>query len=221
MMKELLDLLEDLRNKCARYQDELNEKFDAEDDIRAGCFGMIYNHATQTQELLNFYYNIWCNPQIFGLKVPETPDELERVRRENGERVFMATRSILFIPTMSSIEFCAKEAIKNENHPLNGWYNNRIASGKLIYLSGIIKETYNKKLITQDEKEKWDCLIDLRNIIVHNNGIADRNKKCRITNDLEIIFEEGKMTQGKLDTFIKSTNLAVDLYYNWIIKCCK
>lgn len=55
----------------------------------------------------------------------------------------------------------------------------------------------------------------MRNIIVHNNGIADKNVKYKI-NDLEIVFEENKMTKGKLDTFVKLTNIAVDLYYSWV-----
>ncbi len=43
-----------------------------------------------------------------------------------------------------------------------------------------------------------------------------KNVKYKI-NDLEIVFEENKMTKGKLDTFVKLTNIAVDLYYSWVL----
>jgi hypothetical protein len=121
----------------------------------------------------------------------------------------------LFIKSLSAIEYCAKETIKDKRHPLHSWYQEQKSKNRRIYLSKIISESYKRGLINKKQKESWDCLIDMRNIIVHNNGIADKNVKYKI-NDLEIVFEENKMTKGKLDTFVKLTNIAVDLYYSWV-----
>jgi hypothetical protein len=220
-MEKLLSQLEHLRNKCEMCQDELNENFNANDDIRAGCFGMIYNHTVQIFELLNFYYQIWDNPKLYGLDIQNMPEKIIKSKKENGERVIMATQCGLFIPTISSIEFCAKEAIKCVNHPLYGWYRNQKRKQKRIHLSGIINESYKKRLITKYEKKKWDCIIHLRNIVVHNNGISDITKKYIMDDDLIIEFNKNKMTQGKLDIFIKLTNMAVELYYKWVVKTTK
>lgn len=213
-MNELLRQLSDLRDKCIKYHDEVNNKLGTDNEIKAGCFSMIHNNVIMTFELLNFYKMIWENPEKFGLKIPRTNEDLERTKKENAERIIEATKC-LFIKSLSSIEYCAKETIKDKKHPLHSWYQKQKSKNGRIYLSGIANKSYKKGLIDEQQKECWDCLIYMRNIIVHNNGIADDDKKYRI-NDLEIIFEKDKMTRGNLDTFVKLTDIAVDLYHCWI-----
>ncbi|ALV63857.1 hypothetical protein ADU37_CDS21600 [Thermococcus sp. 2319x1] len=214
-MNKLLGQLLGLRDKCAKYQDEINNKSERGNGIKAGCFGMIHNYAVATLELLNFYKIVWENPKVLGLEVPRMDEDLERARKENAERIIDATKC-LFIKSLSAIEYSAKEAIKDKEHPLHSWYQEQKSKNRRIYLSGIISESYRMGLVNKKQKEYWDCLIYMRNMIVHNNGVADKNVKYRI-NDLEIVFGENKMTKGKLDTFVKLTDIAVDLYYSWVL----
>ena len=213
-MDTLLGQLLDLRDKCVKYQNEINTKLGS-NDIKVGYFNIIHNHAVATLELLGFYKKIWETPSMFRLEVPKADKDLKRAKKENAERIIEATKC-LFIKSLSAIEYCAKGTIKDKRHPLHLWYQEQKSKNRRIYLSKMISESYKRGLINKKQKESWDCLIDMRNIIVHNNGIADKNVKYSI-NDLEIIFEENKMTKGKLDTFIKLTNIAVDLYYSWVL----
>jgi hypothetical protein len=84
-MNKLLEQLLGLRDKCAKYQDEISNKSERGNCIKAGCFGMIHNYAVATLELLNFYKMMWENPKILGLEVPRMDEDLERARKENKE----------------------------------------------------------------------------------------------------------------------------------------
>ncbi len=215
-MERLLEEVWSLREKCSKFQDEIISIIKADqEDIRVGCFGMIFNQVTQTYELLRLYYEIWRNPSLFGYKIPSNSQEIEQVRKENTERCIMATKW-LFIGALSSIEYSMKETIKlYPKSKIYSWFSNRVKQGKRVYLSGIIEKSVEYGLIDESKKHIWMCLIKVRNTVIHNNAIADENANYQI-GDLIVSFREGQMLRGKLDFFVRLTDVVVNEYYHWL-----
>ena len=122
-----------------------------------------------------------------------------------------------FTHALSSLEYSAKKIIKNIYRNEFQDLKNRLQSGKRVYLSGIMEKSKDSGLITKDDYDRWEGIIYLRNCLVHNNGVADKDKTFTIRT-INIKCENGKMIQGKLDTFYNLTDVSVDLYNDWLHK---
>jgi len=175
---------------------------------------MIFNKATMVAELLSYYFEIWKNPLMHGIKV----EDVKRAREENAERCIEVTKW-LFINSLSAIEYCMKEAMNlHSNHPLAKWYCKQQQQSKRVYLRGIVTTEANSKrigIVKDTDYEFWKCMVDVRNSVVHNNAVADQNTTCQADGAV-ISFVKGKMLRGKIDFFVKLTDKAIDLYYSWI-----
>ena len=215
-MEKLLKQVWNIRNICKEYDKEickiLKIKNNAEDS-RTGCFAMIFNQATLTFELLDYYYGKWDDSNQLPFL---TKEEKQQTIKENGERC-MEISKMLFIASISSIEFSIKKSVllypKSE---LCKFYLEKQKNNKFISFYKIITEK-SKHFITEKEKKSWKFLITVRNNTVHNNSISNKYEKIKINNrDFEI--EKEKMMQGKLDHYILLTTEAIARYYYWIKK---
>ncbi len=208
-MKLLLNQVATLRKKSKQYKDEITQLLDipqSDSDPRHNCFSDIFNNLTLTLELLSYYHSIWSNPPI---KV--TQEEIVRKKQKNAERCIIILKW-LYIQTLSSIEYNIKESVKlyGDKSPAS----NLIKNNSRIYLGTIINNSFKDELINNDEIKDWKKLIFIRNCIVHNNAISDRDKSFTI-NGLNVVTHENKMMQGKLNFFAVLTEVAIDRYFTW------
>jgi len=205
--EEVLIFTEKLQKKASEYNDEIARLLSCQiSELPAGLFGMIFNTLTLKLELLECYYNIWSKlTQANCLLIDEN-------RKQNAERVLLIQK-MTFISIMSSIEFCFKEYIKNFPNKIGDCKNSK----EIIFLSKIIKNSKNKFVITNNDFEKWQGLIKLRNVLVHNNAIAERTEKYEYPNCI-LLFESGKMIKGDLKLFPCLLNQLLDLSKEWILK---
>lgn len=126
------------------------------EQLQAGL-SMLHNHAIMCLELLNYYMILWKD----GSTV--LPNELESLRQENGRRVIAATKG-MFLLCLSSIEFSMKHALRINSHPLE-------KSRKKIKFFNLIEESHKKKLVANDDFNRWQGVINIRNSVIHNNAI--------------------------------------------------
>lgn len=204
-MKEVVDYIDQIRTKLSEYGDWL-DKFN---NKLFNGFNAIFNGVTLTLELLNFYYEIWGSCRASG----SSPEEVENLRRENAERVIMITKWA-FVHAMSIIEFSIKNAVKIINPSILKSIEKRKSSGGkrvFIYLRDIVEELKKKGCICEKVYRGWDAVINIRNLVVHNNAIADRNKVLHV-GDLEIELKEGEMVKRELDFFVMLIDHAVENY---------
>ena len=210
-MQELIRQLIAIRDTCQQYgkalESRLGENIIA-NDPRCGCFAMIFNFSTLNLELIDHYVGFWGRP-FMG-----SEEDAERLREENRQRCIEQTK-MLFSGSMSSIEFCAKESIKLHPQSAFGQSIVLLARKKRIYLSDVIKESSNKGLISKQEEDKWDRLIWLRNLLVHNNGVADKDDTY-VIDSVTVNLKNGTMIQGNLEIFSSLVESSVELYNSWI-----
>ena len=205
-MTEILKSIADIRERLKEYGDW----FAKAKPTLPNAFNMIFNHTTMTLELLNYYYGIWSRtpPGV-------NEAEIERMRRENAERVLEVTKWA-FVFALSSMEHVLKELLKADERVASAQHLQRLRrtllAGRRVYLSTIVKSCREAEIISDEQHEVWKCLIEVRNAVVHNNAIADRDVVYRV-GDLTVTFSKGRVLRGKLDFFVRLLKAAVEHYY--------
>ena len=203
---EILKSIADIRERLKEYGDW----FAKAKPMLPNAFNMIFNHTTMTLELLSYYYGIWSRaPPSVG------EEEIKRMKKENAERVLEVTKWA-FVFALSSMEHSLKELLKADEHATSAQHLQRLRrtllAGGRVYLSTIAKSCRKAGIISDEQHGVWRCLIEVRNAVVHNNTIADRDVKYRV-GDLTVTFSRGKMLRGKLDFFVRLLEAAVEHYH--------
>ena len=196
-----------IRDKLEKYGEWL-ENFNK--NVFNG-FNAVYNALTLTLELLNYYYNVWTSYDVSRL----SPDEIDRLRKENAERVIEITRWA-FVHTMSIIEFSIKNSLEFINPSILRSIRTRKSKGRKhkrvhIHLRDIIKELKRRRCIGDDVYNNWLVLIEIRNLVVHNNTIADSDKVLYI-GGMNIQLVKNQMLKGELNFFVKLIDHAIESY---------
>ena len=169
---------------------------------------MIFNTLTLGLELLNFYYTTW------GKTSQTNCTSVEEAKTQNDERVILIQKMI-FIATMSAIEFCFKKYINQFPHKIGDCRNRQ---GR-VYLSRITKESEDNSIINTT-LIGWQGMIELRNSLVHNNGIAEKTENYTYPN-CTLTLENGKMTRGNLKLFPYLIDWLLDSSKEWITEMNK
>jgi hypothetical protein len=151
-------------------------------------------------ELLSHYMNIWS-------KVPSALiTDPDRMLRENTERVMTLTKA-MYVLSISGMEFSARNAILTFRKipPQSG----------RVHLRKILAESAKAGLIDSETANRWEGIIEVRNMIVHNNGISDISKTYFYPNGPTISLNAGRMTRGNLMIFAELTLWTVQAYSDW------
>lgn len=85
-----------------------------------------------------------------------------------------------------------------------------------------MKELKERECISGEVYSNWVTLIGIRNLVVHNNAIADEDKVLRV-GDIETRLKEGQMLKGELGFFVKLIDYAIESYRHMLeaLPSCK
>lgn len=174
---------------------------DRENDFRSMCFWNIHNRAVMTKEIVDFY---------FGLleKVEDNPD----LRTEILERIVTVTRD-MFVDTVSSIEKASKDCLWNYRE--SSMKERALKGSNHLYLRNIMSVSLEEGLISQGDFEDWDNIILMRNLVTHNNSVADRSKLFTI-DGVRFSMRPQRMMKGGMNTFVVLTRRITVLSYEWL-----
>jgi hypothetical protein len=199
-VKDIFDVLNQVRTRTAELNDALSLKHKlSSGDAPIGAFNMVNQFAVVATELLTHYAAAWES-------IPASAVDADR-RQEWAERLTTITKSA-FILGMSAIEFSAKQAVLG--HP------GKVAPPKgRAYLRAIIRNSKTVGLVTSVDEDGWSGLIEIRNILVHNNGIADTNATHAFPGGPTIQLTAGAMTKANLRFFPELTLWAVEAFGRW------
>ena len=171
-----------------------------QNDFRSMCFYNIHNRGVLTRELVTLLEKSVRPFQEDDLEIQET------------ERVIIVTRG-LFTDTMSSIEKAAKDCLPA--YWMNDIKEKALEKNTYLYLRNIISASAEKGLITKEQHANWESLFLMRNLVLHNNSVADRSMIYQV-DDLKISMRPDRMMKGPTVTFVKLSEKAVELFYNWL-----
>jgi len=193
-MDNIIKLYSELRGIAERNGSKLAQELAiSPNEAPLDFFAMVHNDITLTTELL-IYYNR-CRGSIKIL--PET----EGIPKdENGERL-VRIQKWAFISIMSSFEVTAKKIALKETSTF-GAFKGR------PYLKKIMQRSFDKGLISQENLHLWKGAIELRNLLVHNNGISEKTA-CYEYPEVTIQINSDRETQGSL--------ISLGLLIKWLL----
>ena len=183
----------------AEYVD--NEIADRENDFRSMCFWNIYNRAVMTKEIVTFYTRTW-----------EKIDVPTDLGPEITERIVTVTKD-LFVDTVSSIEKASKDCVNA--YKLSGLRDRSMIGKSYLYLRNIISSSVELGYTTEDDGKEWDNILLMRNLVTHNNSVADRSMVFEV-NGLRISMRPNRMMKGPSNTFVVLTDRVTDLFNEWL-----
>lgn len=202
MNNEILNQIVQLREKAHNHGEEVAKLIGAQpSEIPVGVFGMIFNKLTLGLELLSYYYDAWEKA------IHTKYSSVEEAKQENAQRVILIQKMI-FLDAMSSIEFCLKEYIKKSPQKISSFTDR-------IYLRRIMKQSETQGVISNPEFTLWEGTIELRNALVHNNGVSEKTRTYNYPS-CNLNLQKGKMIQGNLKLFPNLIDWLLDSIKYWI-----
>lgn len=194
--------LDDFLVKVKGYAEFVdNEIADRENDFRSMCFWNIYNRAVMTKEIVTFYTKAWENMDV--------PIDLGP---EITERIVTVTRD-MFVDTVSSIEKASKDCVNA--YKLSGLKERSMVGKSYLYLRTIISSSVDMGYTTESQGQEWDDILLMRNLVTHNNSVADRSKVFEVEG-LKISMRPNRMMKGPSNTFVVLTYRVTELFKEWL-----
>ena len=194
--------LDDFLVKVKGYAEFVdNEIADRENDFRSMCFWYIYNRAVMTKEIVTFYTKAWENMDV--------PIDLGP---EITERIVTVTRD-MFVDTVSSIEKASKDCVNA--YKLSGLKERSMVGKSYLYLRTIISSSVDMGYTTESQGQEWDDILLMRNLVTHNNSVADRSKVFEVEG-LKISMRPNRMMKGPSNTFVVLTDRVTELFKEWL-----
>ena len=194
--------LDDFLVKVKGYAEFVdNEIADRENDFRSMCFWNIYNRAVMTKEIVTFYTKAWENMDV--------PIDLGP---EITERIVTVTRD-MFVDTVSSIEKASKDCVNA--YTLSGLKERSMVGKSYLYLRTIISSSVDMGYTTESQGQEWDDILLMRNLVTHNNSVADRSKVFEVEG-LKISMRPNRMMKGPSNTFVVLTDRVAELFKEWL-----
>jgi len=183
-------------------KDVENHIANRQNDFRSMCFYNMYNRGILTREIVT----------LLGKSV--RPFHEEDATNQELERMMIVTRG-LFIDTMSSIEKAAKDCLPA--YWMNDIKEEVLKQSSYTYLRTIIEVSATKGLVTENELKDWESVFLMRNLVIHNNSESDRSMVFEL-DDIHISMRPNRMMKGPSTTFIKLSEKAAELFYQWLIR---
>lgn len=201
-MNGTVEELDALIEKIKKYAESVDSDIaDRENDFRSMCFWNIHNRIMMTKEVVLFYTKAW--------EKVEVPLNLEP---ELTERIITVTKD-MFIDTVSSIEKASKDCL--HAYKRNDLKDMSMIGKSYLYLRNIVSASAETGLITEEEERQWDDILLMRNLVTHNNSVADRSMVFEM-DGLRIPMRPNRMMKGPSNTFIVLTNRITELFYGWL-----
>ena len=196
-----------LRDKAKSYGKIFEDTYP---DINA--FSPISNYLVLTLELLDYYYRKWWNEE-----------KRQYLRDQDIERIVTICKWA-YINSFSIVEYISKELVKKKNcSKFAQSINNRCRKRGWVSFNDILATSKDKDFGLVDEHEwaVWDSLKEIRNAIVHNNAIFDRDGKLEYKFDNQpftVEYKRGKGLIGNMHLGLILVEILIELYYRWVQK---
>ncbi|OAE16615.1 hypothetical protein A2T76_10655 [Pseudomonas brenneri] len=207
-MEKLLETLESTRQDTIILANKMIGSYNLNPEDFPVCgLNMLNHECIILMETITQYAYLWDlmekNPASALLTYANNNQ-----KKENEQRIASICKAS-FISSMSAVEYCAKETA-------NKFLSHLTAETKdFIYLSSIITKSFKANIINENSQTLWQGLNQLRNCLVHNNGIPDKNRTYVIDDTMSFNMIKGKMISSTLLLFPTAIKALVHKYNEW------
>ena len=205
-MKEFIAELSKIQNLSNSKRDVLSTKYKRPGIIQPlGAFGTFANMAVASIEAADNYAVLWNRPQEQQQMAAFDEAMRRKIVGERNERLTLVTKS-MFVWSMSSAEFAMRTAMQMHPDVIPE------AKGKEIKFAKMIGLSADAGFIPDDARPLWFGANVVRNKMVHNNAIGDRDETWTFSSDLTVTMRKGRVVQGTLKLFPALTHWLVSEY---------
>jgi hypothetical protein len=179
-MSKIFSVLGRAQVNCEQYGSWLKENYPKIENF----FAMLWKHIVSTREILKMYHQ------------DTIPIEMLLYRKDYYERFMLVLRAA-WIFQLSVVEYSMKKSLQQFNGPVATWYkglkdNPHVKGEKLKgTLRNIVRISAKEGIVMEFHLTSWLNLQDLRNAIIHNNGIIGEDKTFTI-GDVKKHIEAGE-----------------------------
>lgn len=208
--QQLEDFLAAFHHDCAVLSDDLiAARRIAHTEQPAAALNMVTNLAIYTYEVVSLFRQRWrqYHSENEGMYAGN-PALLKQHREEQGTRLIHAATS-MFIASMSAFEYGLRVFVPTVERV---WEKIPERKRPRPYLNDFVQAALAVEIIDADHMAHWRSLIDLRNILVHNNGNADEDIAVELPGMPPLSAKAGEMTRGNVLTFAEYTRFATWLF---------
>lgn len=205
-MEKLLSILNTARLDTISMADKMVATYNLNPSDFPVCgLNMLNSECVTLMEIITQYTHLWNKLQN---TLPSALIYHNNSKDENTRRISSICKAS-FISSMSAIEYCAKETTSKYLKSLTA------EAKKDIYLSFIITESFKANIIKEESKKFWQGLNQIRNCLVHNNGIANNNNTYSIDDTLTISMTKGEPISSTLSFFPIAIKALAHKYDEW------
>lgn len=201
-MKAIIELVHDLRIKTVLLADDLAATYDIPNSsMPIAALNMVAQNIVMAVELLSFYDQVFPPPRRgrFEDFLHDHPEESQRIG---------SLLNSCFIESMSNFESCARRALRffpKEYGPV----------AEKIYLINIMQRSRKLGWISNIDEKAWTALIELRNSLVHNNGVSSSNAVVVLPNGVTWSFLRGFQPEATLRHVPLTLDWAIGAFARW------
>lgn len=200
--KPLMDELLRIIGSANRTAADLSNAFGIPDsEAPIGAVNMICNRLIACAEVVDGYYTKWNSPDYVALAL-RGEKTAETTRQENAGRIGFQLTDLL-VGVFSAIEFQARQALILYPNVLT------LDPADRPSWKAFVGRSHAIGIVDAGRMRDWNNLLEIRHMIVHNNGIADR--------DLSIALSNGFTAELRKDVMTRVSKMSdIPLAVDWI-----
>ena len=194
-----------LRDRASAIHAEFVNKYSVDTDtLPLGAFYGFEQLMDSASRILGFYENDWNATSITGPTWYH-----QAINRERASHTKIVTNGT-FVQFMSMIEHAAAQSVGNTPtiHPPR-------RGRTKIYLSQLFNSSSTAGWVPVEDVESWEGIIEFRNSLVHRNGISDKTKTFRISDEFGLQFAAGHVITANLNLVPDLTEWAIESFARW------
>ncbi|WP_156029493.1 hypothetical protein [Archaeoglobus fulgidus] len=194
-MTRKLGELESLKRTCEKFKEEM-VKITGENDIRSRCYDIFTDYLEYFESILTILQDI----------------EKEKRRNWGGK----ASKQIL-VSLISAIEYSMRKI--SEMYPRSPLYyrlkmNRDCVNSKTHSLREIVYASADVGIIDRRLKHSFENLIDIRNLLMHNNAICYADG-VKIIGDVRIEMKKYNSISINLKNLLGIIKTAIEIFHRW------
>lgn len=198
--KALLDELVRVAAACHKLATSLSEEFGLADSMAPiGAVNIIKNRLIACAEVIDGFYAKWASP-AYAAAVTTTDTPIEKTHADNKARVAIQLCDLI-VGAMSAIEFQARQTLVLYPGILT------LDPESRPYWKAFIGRSHAVGMIDAARMSEWEGLLEIRNMIVHNNGVADKDLTIALANGFSVGLRKGSLT---MVSDMRDVPLAID-----------
>ena len=194
---EFLRLCNLIKQKCKDYRN-LTVKVIGEDDLRAKCYDALVEYLEYFQSIMSLL-----------LSSGQTRSKIKKLGPKALKQLLVSVLSVIEYSMRNIVDFYPNSTLYIK---ISEWKSR----GRKVYIKDVVNVSSNLGIIDEASRNNWVNVIDIRNLLVHNNAICDLSSD-KVVGGVRIRMVEGEPLEMKPKDIIRLIEIVINEFHKWNI----